>query len=161
MPLVRFGVRNEYGLGQPELYKEANKEDPKAVLDGVAVAGLVGILRQLGDLAEFAAEVFHGLQEQVMATASRSHKLTVRVQRIEAALPPLEKAVLAQTSHIHFAYTAVALQVLSGILAFKMSKIISSAMTCHDLLWIPMKNVAILLVCTCLIDLMQGVQDLV
>lgn len=99
-------MRNEYGLGQPELYKEANKEDPKAVLDGVAVAGLVGILRQLGDLAEFAAEVFHGLQEQVMATASRSHKLTVRVQRIEAALPPLEKAVLAQTSHIHFAYTA-------------------------------------------------------
>lgn len=53
MPLVRFGVRNEYGLGQPELYKEANKEDPKAVLDGVAVAGLVGILRQLGDLAEY------------------------------------------------------------------------------------------------------------
>lgn len=53
MPLVRFQVRNEYGLGQPELYKEANKEDPKAVLDGVAVAGLVGILRQLGDLAEY------------------------------------------------------------------------------------------------------------
>ncbi|KAF2305318.1 hypothetical protein GH714_003665 [Hevea brasiliensis] len=75
MPLVRFQVRNEYRLGQPELYKEANREDPKAVLDGVAVAGLVGILRQLGDLAEFAAEVFHGLQEQVMTTASRSHKL--------------------------------------------------------------------------------------
>ncbi|KAH1066150.1 hypothetical protein J1N35_031137 [Gossypium stocksii] len=106
MPLVRAQVRNEYGLGQPELYKEVNREDPKAVLDGIAVAGLVGILRQLGDLAEFAAEVFHGLQEQVMSTASRSHKLTIRVQRIEAALPPLEKAVLAQTSHIHFAYTA-------------------------------------------------------
>lgn len=30
----------------------------------------------------------------------------VRVQYIEAALPPLEKVVLAQTSHIHFAYTA-------------------------------------------------------
>lgn len=53
MPLVRFQVRNEYGLGQPELFKDANKEDPKAVLDGVAVAGLVGILRQLGDLAEY------------------------------------------------------------------------------------------------------------
>ncbi|XVE88201.1 hypothetical protein DITRI_Ditri19aG0049800 [Diplodiscus trichospermus] len=106
MPLVRAQVRNEYGLGQPELYKDVNREDPKAVLDGVAVAGLVGILRQLGDLAEFAAEVFHGLQEQVMSTASRSHKLMIRVQRIEAALPPLEKAVLAQTSHIHFAYTA-------------------------------------------------------
>ncbi|CAK7350421.1 unnamed protein product [Dovyalis caffra] len=106
MPLVRFEVRNEYGLGQGELYREANREDPKAVLDGVAVAGLVGILRQLGDLAEFAAEVFHGLQEQVITTASRSHKLMVRVQNIETALPPLEKVVLAQTSHIHFAYTA-------------------------------------------------------
>ncbi|KAM1138778.1 hypothetical protein COP1_036671 [Malus domestica] len=105
MPLVRFQVRNEYSLGQPQLYKEVNREDPKAVLDGVAVSGLVGILRQLGDLAEFAAEVFHGLQEQVMTTASRSHKLIVRVQHIEAALPSLEKAVLAQTSHIHFAYT--------------------------------------------------------
>jgi hypothetical protein len=53
MPLVRFEVRNEYGLGQGELYREANSEgDSKAVLDGVAVAGLVGILRQLGDLAE-------------------------------------------------------------------------------------------------------------
>ncbi|KAK8524526.1 hypothetical protein V6N13_015544 [Hibiscus sabdariffa] len=106
MPLARAQVRNEYSLGKPELYKGVNREDPKAVLDGVAVSGLVGILRQLGDLAEFAAEVFHGLQEQVMTAASRSHKLTVRVKRIEAALPPLEKAVLSQTSHIHFAYTA-------------------------------------------------------
>ncbi|KAI4296941.1 hypothetical protein L6164_036858 [Bauhinia variegata] len=106
MPLVRLQVRNEFGLGQPELYREANREDPKAVLDGIAVAGLVGILRQLGDLADFAAEVFHGLQEQVMTTVSRNHKLMARVQNIEASLPPLEKAVLAQTSHIHFAYTA-------------------------------------------------------
>lgn len=57
-------------------------------------------------ICRFASEVFHGLQEQVMTTASRSHKLMVRVQHIEAALPPLEKVVLAQTSHIHFAYTA-------------------------------------------------------
>ncbi|KAG6521155.1 hypothetical protein ZIOFF_018221 [Zingiber officinale] len=53
MPLVRLEVRNEYGLGDLELYKKSlRKEDPKAILDGVAVAGLVGILRQLGDLAE-------------------------------------------------------------------------------------------------------------
>ncbi|KAL4563299.1 hypothetical protein LXL04_027339 [Taraxacum kok-saghyz] len=106
MPLVRVEVRNEYGLGMPELYTETDREDPKAVLDGVAVAGLVGILRQLGDLAEFAAEVFHGLQEQVLITSSRSHKLVERVYNIEAALPPLEKAILAQRSHLHFAYTA-------------------------------------------------------
>ncbi|XP_058200680.1 protein SCAR3 isoform X2 [Rhododendron vialii] len=105
MPLVRVQVRNEYGLGQPELYQEADREDPKAVLDGVAVSGLVGILRQLGDLAEFAAEVFHGLQEQVIYTSSRSHRLMTRLQCIESALPPLEKAILAQKSHLHFAYT--------------------------------------------------------
>lgn len=106
MPLVRVEVRNEYGLGMPELYTETNREDPKAILDGVAVAGLVGILRQLGDLAEFAAEIFHGIQEQVLITSSRSHKLVERVHNIEAALPPLEKAILAQRSHLHFAYTA-------------------------------------------------------
>ncbi|MFS8015824.1 putative SCAR/WAVE family protein [Helianthus anomalus] len=106
MPLVRVEVRNEYGLGMPELYTETNREDPKAVLDGVAVAGLVGLLRQLGDLTEFAAEVFHGLQEQVLITSSRSHKLIERVHTVEAKLPPLEKAILAQRSHLHFAYTA-------------------------------------------------------
>ncbi|XP_043689548.1 protein SCAR3-like isoform X2 [Telopea speciosissima] len=105
MPLARVVVRNEYGLGAPELYNAANGEDPKAILNGVAISGLVGILRQLGDLAEFASEVFHDLQEQVMATASRNHKMMVRVQQIEAALPPLEKAVMSQSSCIHFAYT--------------------------------------------------------
>lgn len=52
MPLIRFQVRNEFRLGDAELYRGASKEEPKAILDGVAVAGLVGILRQLGDLAE-------------------------------------------------------------------------------------------------------------
>ncbi|KAF5800834.1 putative SCAR/WAVE family protein [Helianthus annuus] len=42
MMLVRVNVRNEYGLGMPELYTETNREDPNAVLEGVA--GLVGIL---------------------------------------------------------------------------------------------------------------------
>ncbi|XP_011101380.1 protein SCAR1 [Sesamum indicum] len=106
MPLVRVEVRNEYGLGAPEMYREGDKQDPKEILQGVAVAGLVGVLRQLGDLADFAAEVFHGLQEEVAITSSRSHKLTSRAQRIEAALSPIEKALLAQRTHLHFAYTA-------------------------------------------------------
>ncbi|TQD92944.1 hypothetical protein C1H46_021424 [Malus baccata] len=38
-------VRNEYNLGQPQLYKEVNREDSKAMLDGATVAGVVGILR--------------------------------------------------------------------------------------------------------------------
>lgn len=107
MPLVRFELKNEYGLGDPELYRgPAKREDPKTLLDGVAVAGLVGILRQLGDLAEFAADVFHDLHEQVMTTAARGHKVSNRIQQIEEALPSLEKAIQAQRSHIHFAYVA-------------------------------------------------------
>ncbi|KAM1022860.1 hypothetical protein ACFX2I_043724 [Malus domestica] len=42
-------VRNKYSLGQPQLYKEVNREDPKAMLDGSAVAGLVEILHQFGE----------------------------------------------------------------------------------------------------------------
>ncbi|KAG6497973.1 SCAR-like protein 2 isoform X1 [Zingiber officinale] len=107
MPLVRLEVRNEYGLGDPELYKKSlRKEDPKAILDGVAVAGLVGILRQLGDLAEFAADVFHDLHEQITATSGRSRKIMAQVRNIESAIPSVEKAFKEQTSHIHFAYIA-------------------------------------------------------
>ncbi|KAH0854577.1 hypothetical protein HID58_063691 [Brassica napus] len=75
MPLTRYQSRNEYGLADPDLYQSADKDDPEALLEGVAMAGLVGLLRQLGDLAEFAAEMFHDLHEEVMATASRSHVL--------------------------------------------------------------------------------------
>ncbi|ESQ55534.1 hypothetical protein EUTSA_v10024197mg [Eutrema salsugineum] len=108
MPLVRFKIRNELSLGGAELNRSAavEYEEPKTILGAVEVAGLVGILRQLGDLAEFSAEVFNGIQEEVTVTASRCQKLTSRVKRIESALTPLEKAVLSQTSHIHFAYTA-------------------------------------------------------
>lgn len=52
MPLTRYQIRNEYSLADPELYREADKDDPEALLEGVAMAGLVGVLRQLGDLAE-------------------------------------------------------------------------------------------------------------
>lgn len=107
MPLVRFEVKNEYGLGSEEMYRRrggVSDEDPKAILEGLTVAGLVGILRQLGDLAEFASEIFHDLQEEVMVTAARSHKMIARVKNLEASIPPVEKAILAQKSHIHFAY---------------------------------------------------------
>jgi len=53
MPTVRYQIRNEYGLADPELYRAADKDDPEAILEGVALAGLVGVLRQLGDLAEW------------------------------------------------------------------------------------------------------------
>ncbi|KAL0305636.1 UNVERIFIED_CONTAM: protein SCAR1 [Sesamum radiatum] len=99
MPLVRVEVRNEYGLGAPEMYREGTRKSPRD-----SSRSRRGWPRRS---PTFAAEVFHDLQEEVAITSSRSHKLTSRVQRIEAALSPLEKAVLAQRTHLHFAYAAV------------------------------------------------------
>ncbi|XP_004506831.1 protein SCAR2 isoform X2 [Cicer arietinum] len=102
MPLSKYLIRNEYGLSDPELYRAADKDDPEALLEAVAMAGLVGLLRQLGDLAEFAAEIFHDLHEEVMATAARGHGLTARVKQLEAEVPSLEKAFFSQTHHSSF-----------------------------------------------------------
>uniref|UniRef100_A0A804JAU1 WH2 domain-containing protein n=1 Tax=Musa acuminata subsp. malaccensis TaxID=214687 RepID=A0A804JAU1_MUSAM len=104
MPTVRYLIRNEYGLADPELHRAADKDDPEAILEGVAMAGLVGVLRQLGDLAEFAAEIFRDLHEEIMGTAARSHGLTLRVQQLEAEFPSVEKSFLSQSSHSSFAY---------------------------------------------------------
>lgn len=106
MPVNRYQIRNEYSLADPELYKSADKDDPEALLEGVAMAGLVGVLRQLGDLAEFAAEIFHDLHEEVMATAARGHSLTARVKQLEADFPLIERAFLSQTNHSSFFYIA-------------------------------------------------------
>ncbi|KAI3447836.1 hypothetical protein Pfo_004501 [Paulownia fortunei] len=106
MPMSRYEIRNEYSLADPELYRAADKDDPEALLEGVAMAGLVGVLRQLGDLAELAAEIFHDLHEEVMATAARGHGLMIRVQQLEAEVPSIEKAFLSQTDHSSFFYNA-------------------------------------------------------
>ncbi|KAJ6821949.1 SCAR-like protein 2 [Iris pallida] len=100
MPLVRLEVKNEFRFGNPELYMK----EEEAVLDGVAVAGLVGVLKQLGDLSEFAADIFHDLHEQVTAISARGHNLLARTQYVEAALPSLEKTIHGRRGHIHFAY---------------------------------------------------------
>ncbi|GMI96407.1 hypothetical protein HRI_003310000 [Hibiscus trionum] len=102
MPLTRYQIRNEFSLADPELYRSADKDDPEALLEGVAMSGLVGVLRQLGDLAEFAAEIFHDLHEDVMATAARGHGLMVRVKQLEAEFPSIEKSFLSQTNHSLF-----------------------------------------------------------
>ncbi|KAL5219160.1 hypothetical protein ABZP36_019844 [Zizania latifolia] len=102
MPLSRHKVANEYSLGGRDLYRRADRHDPEAVLDGVAMAGLVGVLRQLGDLAEFSAQVFHGLYDEVMTTSARGHGLMLRVQQLEAELPLVEKDS-CQTDYLYVA----------------------------------------------------------
>ncbi|XP_073289203.1 protein SCAR2-like [Primulina huaijiensis] len=104
MPMSRYEIRNEFTLADPELYRAADKDDPEALLEGVAMAGLVGVLRQLGDLSEFAAEIFHDLHEEVMTISARGHSLMTRVQQLEADFPLIKKSFLSQTDHSSFPY---------------------------------------------------------
>ncbi|VVB12815.1 unnamed protein product [Arabis nemorensis] len=104
MTLTRFQIRNEYGLADKELYQAADKEDPEALLEGASMAGLVGVLRQLGDLAEFAAEVFRCLHEELMTSAARGHGLAMRLQQLETEFPSIEIPILSQTDHSTFFY---------------------------------------------------------
>ena len=39
-------------LANPDFYRLAGKDDFGALLEGVVMVGLVGIIRQLGDVAE-------------------------------------------------------------------------------------------------------------
>ncbi|CAK9873695.1 unnamed protein product [Sphagnum jensenii] len=106
MPLVRYEVRCEYGLANPELYRSAARDDPDALLEGVAIAGLVGIVRQLGDLAEFAVEIFRDLHNEIMAIGERGYDLTARLQQLEIELPLVERTLLSEPNQIRFAYCA-------------------------------------------------------
>ncbi|KAL5197322.1 hypothetical protein ABZP36_000834 [Zizania latifolia] len=65
-------------------YRGGNEID-----DGVT--GFVGILRQLGDLAQLAADVFQGLHDEAMATSQRGHHLALRLKRLDQHLPALHK----------------------------------------------------------------------
>ncbi|CAK9200751.1 unnamed protein product [Sphagnum jensenii] len=119
MPLIRYELRCEHGLANPELYRapaaaaagpaasdDDHSSSSKALLEGVAVAGLVGIVRQLGDLAEFAAEIFHDLHEQLRTLRVRGDGLTSRLLRLETELPAVEKALRTSTDQFRYAYIA-------------------------------------------------------
>ncbi|CAL0328321.1 unnamed protein product [Lupinus luteus] len=102
MPISRYQIRSEYGLADPEIYRGTEYDAPETLLESVSMAALVGFLRQLGDLAQFAAEIFHDLHEEVLATTERGHSLMSRVQQLEAEVPAIEKAFLSQTHHSPF-----------------------------------------------------------
>ncbi|XP_057764281.1 protein SCAR3 isoform X2 [Salvia miltiorrhiza] len=72
-----------------------SKESPSLVSSGSYASSVISL-----------TEVFHGLNEELMETCSRSRKLMDRVLQVEAEVVPVEKAVLAQPSHLHLAYTA-------------------------------------------------------
>jgi hypothetical protein len=52
--------------------------------------------------SRFAAQVFHDLHEDVMATAYRGHGVMLRLQQLEADFPAVEKAIISQTDHSNY-----------------------------------------------------------
>ncbi|KAK2646241.1 hypothetical protein Ddye_021436 [Dipteronia dyeriana] len=98
----KFKIRNEYILADLELYRAADRDGIEELIKGVAMAGLVNVVHQLGDLTEFAAEIFHELYEEVMVTSTIGHGLMIRVQQLETEFPSFEKAFLSQTNHTPF-----------------------------------------------------------
>ncbi|KAG0485588.1 hypothetical protein HPP92_009667 [Vanilla planifolia] len=102
MPLKRFELKNEYCLGDTKLYRgdsSKQEEDPRITLEGVAVSGLVGILRQLGDLAEFASVVFRDVHHQVILTAARGDKVLNRIQTIKKLFRISRRLFKSKKSH--------------------------------------------------------------
>lgn len=81
MPLVRYEVRCEHSLATSELYHIENEDDSKRLLEGVAMAGLVGIIRQLGDLAEYVLQfqVFLILLELIYVFSHSSSIIPVAI----------------------------------------------------------------------------------
>ena len=81
MPLVRYEVRCEHKLANPELYRTVHRDDSEGLLEGVAMAGFVGIVRQLGDLAEYVSiipsfslmELFDDLKFKKLESLGQNH----------------------------------------------------------------------------------------
>ncbi|CAK9879600.1 unnamed protein product [Sphagnum jensenii] len=128
MPLVRYEVRCEHSLANPELFRAAggaaaagsvadddDVDDAKAaaddvssqgLLEGVAVAGLIGIVRQLGNLVEFAGEIFCELHEQLTALRRRGNGLKSRLLKLETEVPVIEKELRNSTDQFSYNYIA-------------------------------------------------------
>ncbi|CAK9231313.1 unnamed protein product [Sphagnum troendelagicum] len=129
MPLVRYEVRCEHSLANPELFRAAgggaaaagsiadddDVDDAKAaaddvssqgLLEGVAVAGLIGIVRQLGNLVEFAGEIFCELHEQLTALKRRGNGLKSRLLKLETEVPVIEKELRNSTDQFRYNYIA-------------------------------------------------------
>jgi hypothetical protein len=50
----------------------------------------------------FAAEIFHDLHKEVMATASRGRGLLLRLQQFEAEFSMVEKDIVSQMEHSNY-----------------------------------------------------------
>ncbi|GBG91335.1 hypothetical protein CBR_g52221 [Chara braunii] len=101
MPITKFKLKNEPSADCPEVFRDAD-DDAGQLLDGVAMMSLLGIVRQLGEISDYAAEMFHDLYELTATTSLRGQALLQRVQHVEKKLPDVEDSLLSETNPLRF-----------------------------------------------------------
>jgi len=84
---------------------DAYKDAQDVVLDSVAAYKMVNILNQIGQLSEFAADIFEGLVKESAGTAHRVQNLAGRINNFESFIPKIE-AVFEHKSPSHFYQSA-------------------------------------------------------
>ncbi|CAI5493679.1 unnamed protein product [Closterium sp. Naga37s-1] len=131
MPTVTFQVAAEESLGSASLYLTAlpaaglasrssssssssavssdgragaDGVDARSVFDGVAMASLVGIVRQLAQLSDHAAAVFESLSAEVADVGRRRAAIVARVAEVEARLSRIELRTLRDTQPVRLVY---------------------------------------------------------
>lgn len=71
------------------------------VLEHVAGQKVIGLLRQIGQLSDFAADIFANLLKDATETSTRVNNLTQRVVAVEAVVPVVQ-ATYARSKPSHF-----------------------------------------------------------
>ncbi|CAA3010109.1 SCAR2 isoform X1 [Olea europaea subsp. europaea] len=94
--MIRQEKRNEYNLADTEVCRAVDKDDPEALLEGIAMVDLVGILHQLDDLAEFAAEIFHDLHEELEAEREVLNWRNVETPKVKPTITCQIPSVVSQ-----------------------------------------------------------------
>lgn len=81
----------------PQTYNQ----QPQVVLEHVAGQKLIGLLKQIGQLSDFAADIFSNLLKDATVTSSRVGSLASRVSKVESIVPTVQ-GIFARSKPSHF-----------------------------------------------------------
>ncbi|CAI5973581.1 unnamed protein product [Closterium sp. NIES-64] len=105
MPLARRHVAAEESLASPSVLRAASSDDPRGMLEGVSMACLVGLVKQLAVLSDHASRVFEGLAADLAEVASRREQVAARARGIESVVGRIEERILKDSHPLALAYT--------------------------------------------------------
>ncbi|GAQ87115.1 hypothetical protein KFL_003320080 [Klebsormidium nitens] len=90
MPLLKLRLKEEQALALPDIYRQAPKDDPRALLEAANFADLVGVVRQLGELSDYAAVMFSQLHAETSRLGARGEAMAARASALEESMPEAE-----------------------------------------------------------------------